>query len=149
VLLDKWENSRIGASVMRFVERIEECGYLIVVGTPLYREKAKNVASEKGSVVAAEWDLSGIRMLMTEADKKTVLPVLLAGDESEALPPLLRGRVFADFRDERAYFTTAFDLILSLYDIPFHHQAVADLRESLRESDSPLEAGRGGRAHRG
>jgi GTPase SAR1 family protein len=145
VLLDKWENSRFGSSVVDFVERIEECEYVIVVGTPLYRKKAKNVASEKGSVVAAEWDLAGIRMLGADASKRTVMPVLLAGDESEAFPPLLRGRLFADFREERAYFSTAFDLILSLYDIPFTHKAVADLRESLGESDSPLEAGRRGR----
>lgn len=46
--------------------------------------------------------------------------------------PLLHGRVHADFRDESTYFTTAFDLILSLYQIPTHHSAVADLRESLR-----------------
>jgi hypothetical protein len=99
------------------VERIEECDHTIVVGTPLYRRKAKNVASEKGSVVAAEWDLAGIRMLATEAHKQTVLPVLREGDEAEAFPALLRGRVYADFRDERAYFTTAF------------------LRESLRGSE--------------
>jgi len=132
VVLDKWENSRIGSSILHFVERIEECGHVIVVGTPLYRQKAKNVASAKGSVVAAEWDLAGIRMLATEAQKQTVLPVLLAGEDSESFPPLLRGRVYGDFRNEGAYFTVAFDLILDLYRIPHQDQAVADLRESLR-----------------
>ena len=34
--------------------------------------------------------------------------------------------------DEEAYFTTAFDLILSLYEIAPRDPAVADLRESLR-----------------
>jgi hypothetical protein len=48
---------------------------------------------------------------------------------------LLHGRVYADFRDERAYFTTTFDLILSLYEIPPRDPAVADLRESLRERE--------------
>jgi small GTP-binding protein len=132
VLLDRWENSRVGASIMRFVERIEECDQIIVVGTPQYRQKAKNVASEKGSVVAAEWDLAGIRMLATEAHKQTVLPVLREGHEAEAFPALLRGRVYADFRNERAYFTTAFDLMLDLYGIAHNDVAVADLRESLR-----------------
>jgi hypothetical protein len=46
-------------------------------------------------------------------------------------PPLLHGRVYADFRDAGAYFITAFDLILSLYNIPRSDPAVADLRESL------------------
>ena len=134
VLLDRWDNAQIGASVARFVERIEECGYVVVVGTPLYRQKAKNLVSAKGSVVAAEWDLAGIRLLATEDQKRTVLPVLLAGDEAESLPPLLRGRVYGDFRSDEAYFITAFDLILSLYRLPPNHPAVADLRESLRGS---------------
>lgn len=132
VVLDRWHNAQIGASVARFVERIEECGRVIVVGTPRYRQKAKNVVSKKGSVIAAEWDLAGIRLLATEDQKRTVLPVLLEGEESEAFPPLLRGRVYGDFRKEEAYFTTAFDLILSLYQLPPNHPAVADLRESLR-----------------
>ena len=71
-------------------------------------------------------------MLATEARKQTVLPVLREGDEAEAFPALLRGRVYADFRDESAYFTTAFDLLLDLYGIAHHNAAVADLRESLR-----------------
>lgn len=132
VVLDRWHNAQIGASVMRFVERIEECARVIAVGTPLYRQKAKNVASAKGSVASAEWDLAGIRMLATDDQKRTVLPVLLAGDESESFPALLRGRVYGDFRNDEAYFTTAFDLILSLYQLPPNHPAVADLRESLR-----------------
>src|SRR5262249_17333137 len=129
VLLDRWHNAQIGSSVMRFIQRIERCGRVIVVGTPLYQQKALNLAFAKGSVAAAEWDLAGIRMLETEGQKRTVLPVLLAGDASESFPPLLRGRVYGDFRKEEAYFTTAFDLMLSLYQLPFNHTAVADLRE--------------------
>lgn len=131
VLLDKWENRRIGSSIMRFVEQIEECKHLIVVGTPLYRKKAKNVASEKGSVVAAEWDLAGIRMMATEAQKQTVLPVLLAGEESDSFPALLRGRVYADFRKSEAYFDTVFEIVLSLYQIQPEQPVAIELRESL------------------
>jgi small GTP-binding protein len=131
VVLDRWHNAQIGASVARFVERIEDCARIIAVGTPLYREKAKNAASAKGSVVAAEYDLAGIRLLATEDQKRTVLPVLLVGDEAESFPALLRGRVYADFRNDESYFRTAFDLILSVYELPPNHPAVADLRESL------------------
>lgn len=139
VVLDRWDNAQIGASVGRFVERIEECQYVIVVGTPLYRQKAKNVVSAKGSVVAAEWDLTGIRMVATEDQKRTVLPVLLVGEESESFPALLRGRVYGDFRKEEAYFSNAFDLILNLYQLPPNHPAVADLRESLGEAGREVE----------
>ena len=63
--------------------------------------------------------------------KCSVLPVLLAGTEESSFPPLLHGRVYADFREPESYFITAFDLILSLYEIPPTDLAVADLRESL------------------
>jgi hypothetical protein len=109
---------------------------VIVVGTPLYRRKYENRDPDAGYVVAAEVDLISDRLLSTQAAKATVLPVLLKGDKKTSLPPLLYDKVFADFRQERAYFTTAFDLILSLYDIPFHHPAVADLRESLSVTDA-------------
>ncbi len=133
--MDRWENSRIGSSILRFVERIEECGHVIAIGTPLYRQKARNLASTKGSVAAAEWDLTGIRLLATEDQKRTVLPVLLAGEESESFPALLRGRVYGDFRRDDAYFEKAFDLILDMYGIPYRDPAVADLRESLRRPE--------------
>ncbi|MCI0352454.1 MAG: hypothetical protein L0Z53_23805 [Acidobacteriales bacterium] len=61
--------------------------------------------------------------------------MLLGGEKTTSLPPLLHGRVFADFRNERGYFITAFDLILNIYQIAHHDPAVADLRESLRESE--------------
>jgi small GTP-binding protein len=131
VLLDRWHNAQIGSSVTRFVERVAEAAYVVVVGTPMYRLKAKNIVAAEGNIVAAEWDVAAIRMLATENKKRTVLPILLAGDESESFPELLRRRVYADCRDETAYFIAVFDLILSLYQIQPHDPAVADLRESL------------------
>src|SRR5262249_40200453 len=42
ILLDRWHNAQIGASVARFIERIEKCDRIIIVGTPLYRQKYEN-----------------------------------------------------------------------------------------------------------
>lgn len=134
VLLDKWDNVQVGASILRFIERIEECTKVIVVGTPAYRKKYANKEDERGFVVAAEGDLMAPRMLGTEVEKESVLPVLLAGENKHSFPAWLQSRVYADFRKEREYFTRAFDLILSLYDIAPNAPAVADLRESLTDS---------------
>jgi hypothetical protein len=136
VVLDRWENARVGASVSRFVERIEKCDRVIVVGTPLYRKKYENKDSTAGCVVAAEVDLISNRLMGTEIEKESVLPILLAGEKKTSLPPLLHGRVHADFRGERAYFAMAFDLILSLYQIPLHDKAVESLRSSLCNTES-------------
>ncbi|HJQ35737.1 MAG TPA: TIR domain-containing protein [Thermoanaerobaculia bacterium] len=137
VVLDRWHNAQIGASVGRFIERIEKIDRILVIGTTRYRQKYENKDASTGYVVAAEVDLIHNRLLGTEPQKQTVLPLLLDGEKTASLPPLLHGRVHADFRDERSYFTTAFDLILSLYQLPVTHSAVADLRESLSESRLP------------
>jgi small GTP-binding protein len=133
VVLDRWENDRAGKSVSRFVSRIADCDLVIPVGTPLYFEKFENKVSSTGSVVAAEVGLISQRLVGTEAEKETVMPILLAGDKKTSLPPLMWDQVYRDFRTERAYFITAFDFILDLYGIVHNDVAVADLRESLRE----------------
>lgn len=137
VILDRWENSRAGASVPRFVERIEKCSQIIVVGTPGYRTKYENTEKGTGSIVAAEFDVISNRLLGTEAQKQSVLPILLQGDKTNSFPPLLHSRVFADFRDKAEYFVTLFDLVLNLYGISTTEAGVADLRNSLLDTASP------------
>jgi len=132
VVLDRWHNAQIGASVARFVERIEKSDRIVMIGTRLYRHKYENKDTNTGFVVAAEVDLINNRLIGTESQKQSVLPLLLDGEKTSSLPPLLHGRVYADFRDEVAYFATAFDLVLSLYQLAPNHPAVADLRESVR-----------------
>jgi small GTP-binding protein len=131
VVLDRWENARIGASVPRFVERAGKTDRVVVVGTPLYRKKYDNNEQMRSFVVAAEGDLIGKRMIGTEAEKESVLPVLLEGTDKSAFPLLLQGRVYADFRNIEAYFDTMFELLLSLLQIHSHDPVAIDLRESL------------------
>jgi len=90
VILDRNDNAQIGASVARFISEIERSDYVAVVRTPLYRQKYENKLSSTGSVVAAEVDLINLRLIATEEQKNTVLPLLLAGEEAAALPPLAR-----------------------------------------------------------
>lgn len=127
VVLDRWENARIGASVPRFVERIVGADRVIVVGTPLYRTKYDNNQPMGAFVVAAEGELIGNRMIGSEAAKESVLPVLLDGTSESAFPPLLRGRVYADFRLGQRYLSAVFDLIASLYQLS-SDERVRDLR---------------------
>jgi GTPase SAR1 family protein len=133
VILDRWENARIGASVPRFVERAASADRVVVVGTPLYRAKYDNDNPMGGFVVAAEGDIIGHRLTGTESSKLTVLPVLLDGTAETALPPLLHGRVYGDFRQPDQYFVNAFNLILSVHDIPPNDPACAELRRDLED----------------
>jgi len=131
VVLDRWENARIGANVPRFAERAGKCDRVIVVGTPLYRKKYENREPMRGFVAAAEGDLIGERMVGTEAEKYSVLPVLLEGDKKTSFPHLLHPRVFADFRKSQAYFETALTLLLSLYEMNPQEPVAIELHDLL------------------
>lgn len=130
VILDRWD-LRPGTNLPRFIERVLEAERVVVVGTPAYRTKYVNNEPMRGFGVAAEGDLIGARMIGTEQQKASVVPVLLAGDPTDAFPPLLQGRVYVDFRDADAYFTAVFDLILGLYGIDPRNSAVAELRREI------------------
>jgi small GTP-binding protein len=134
VLLDRWENTHIGASVARFIQRIASADHIVVVGTPLYQVKYDNNEPMGGFVTAAEGDLIDQRLTSTESRKETVQPILLEGDMNTSLPPLLRGRVYADFRERDRYFLAAFDLILSVRGIPANDPACTELRDSIEKS---------------
>ncbi len=132
VVLDRKDN-QLGESLTRFISRIPYCASVVVVGTPLYFQKFENRISSTGSVVAAEVDLISQRLIGTQEEKRTVKALLLAGEKKTSLPPLMWDGIHADFRDERAYFAVALDLILSLYQLPPNHPAVADLSASIGE----------------
>jgi len=132
VILDDWDNAVIGSSVPRFISRLETCDFVVVVGTPQFLQKYHNKISSTGSVVAAEVDLIAQRLIRTEQEKSSVLPILLEGEDRSSLPALLRGRSYADFRDKKFYLVRLFDLILTLYRIDFREPVIRDLREELR-----------------
>jgi GTPase SAR1 family protein len=133
IVFDRVDNADPGANIARFIERIESAKAVLVVGTRSYLKKYTNKGKRAGTVVAAEVDLINQRMKGTERDKASVRPLLLEGDEKTSFPPLLRGRVYVDFRSEESYFASLFDLILSLYRIKVGDPAVADLRGALRD----------------
>jgi hypothetical protein len=130
VVLDQWKQ-KIGDSVPRFVERAATCDFIIVVGTPAYPVKFANRARQRGNILAAEGDLIGKRMIGSEEEKATVLPLLLDGDEEVVLPELLQGRVFADFRDADRYFQTMFELIPRLFRDLEPNPFLEELRQTL------------------
>ena len=130
VVLDRWDNAEPGSSISRFISLIGACDFIAVVGTPEYKEKYENEAPS-GYVVAAEFDLISSRLMGSELSKKSVIPLLLAGDVTSSFPPLLHGRVFVDFRGKDQYFAQLIDLIIKMFGLPFSDPAVAGLRESM------------------
>jgi hypothetical protein len=136
VILDRWHNPP-GSSLGRFVDRLEKIDRIVVVGTKAYRRKYDNEDPDSGTVVAAECAQINKRMRGPEKQKATVIPVLLEGTQDTALPPSLHDQVASDFRKVDDYFVTAFELLLSLYQLSANEPAMADLRESLRDERLP------------
>jgi hypothetical protein len=55
------------------------------------------------------------------------------GSAETSFPPLLHGRVCADFRESHQYFGRLLDLLLSLYRIPPQHPLAVELRSQTEE----------------
>jgi hypothetical protein len=78
-------------------------------------------------------DILNQRLTGTIEAKDSVLPILLAGDKQSSFPPLLRGRVYANFTEENDYFRGLLDLILGIYNIESDNPTVYELRQTLWE----------------
>lgn len=130
VVLDQWDNAEPGSSISRFIEGMTGCEFIAVVGTPEYKRKYENKGSA-GHVVAAECDLISTRLIGTEVEKKSIMPLLLAGDVETSLPPLLYSRTYVDFRQDDQYFLQLLDMIIKMFGLPFRDPAIIDFRESV------------------
>jgi WD40 repeat protein/GTPase SAR1 family protein len=119
-----------GSSLSRFIEQIATADYVVTVGTPKLLEKYHTEATDP--VVDAELRLINNLLMKRTAVRERVIPLLRAGSQETSFPPLLRDPVYLDFRSADDYFANLFDLILTLYRIPFDSHAVADLRKTLR-----------------
>jgi TIR domain len=114
VIFDRVHNAEIGSSIGRFVDGMDDCDYVIVVGTPEYLTKHKS----GDHVVSAEMDVIYNRLLAHEQTKMTVLPVLLTGKPQTSFPPSLRSRVHASLVKDEDYFPNLVWLLLTMYRIP-------------------------------
>jgi hypothetical protein len=142
VIFDQWHNVSVGASIARFVERAGKSQFVIVVGTRRYLEKYKtneNILAP-GSVLAGRADIVNQRLLGSEAQKRSILPILREGEAENALPVLARGRVYGDFRNETHYFVALFDLILTMVGVGFDMPGIIELRETLKSAAAKLES---------
>jgi GTPase SAR1 family protein len=133
VLFDRLQNSRTGEHIPRFVDLVDAADRVLVVGTPSYRLKYQNDEPMRPHVGAAEGDLIGARIIGTEEEKKSVLPLLREGTPKTAFPPMLRARVHKDFRSDDDYFVAVFELVRDLYGLDPRDRVFAELRAQLVE----------------
>lgn len=135
VILDRWHNPP-GQSISKFTDKISASDFVVAVCTPKYLEKYKTMQADP--IVDSEIRLINTRLRKREDERIKVLPLLLDGDQITSFPPLFEDSVFVDFRVAEHYFVKLFDLILTLFKIPFDHPRLDELRDSMR-----LRVGRG------
>jgi hypothetical protein len=128
VVLDKWHNTP-GTSIVKFIERIRLVDFVLAVGTPRYLQKYNTESSDP--VVEAELRLIGTRLRKRAEERERVIPLLLDGEQQAAFPPQFEDSVHIDFRLQQQYFVKLFDLVLTLYGIPFDHPGAEERRDSL------------------
>jgi small GTP-binding protein len=135
VILDRWHNTP-ATSVTRFIEQIEKSDYVCAVGTKRYR--TKDEAQQSNPVVQAEMRLIKTKLRKRDEIRRTVIPLLREGTAQEAFPPLFEDSVFIDFREEADFLLRLFELLLTVYRIPFDNEVARVHRsniagESLRD----------------
>jgi small GTP-binding protein len=125
-----------GAYLIEDTAQIKENDFIIVLCSDGY----KGAWERKAETIAD--DIPLIRFhLQQNAGWSTVIPLLREGELSSACPDELRGYHAGDVRDESRYAVELFDLILTLYAIPFKHPAFEPLRQSLEQQWKQTLAG--------
>lgn len=136
VFLDRW-HSPPGSDLGRYIDRILNSQFVIVVGTPELRRKYETNGADP--VVAAELELIDLRLRQPQHYGRTVLPVLLHGTAREAFTPMLEKLVSIDFRKDELYFPQLITMIWQLFSLPFDHPLLEELQASMTNQHELIE----------
>jgi hypothetical protein len=113
-----------GAYVLEEQTQLEEHDFVILVAAPTYRRVWDSTTDSQ---------LIRARLRSPATARPTIIPLLLEGELDVLYPRELHSIQAGDFRDVTHYAVGLFDLVLTLYAIPFNHPAFETFRESLRQ----------------
>lgn len=128
ILFDRWSVVP-GANLDRYIEQIMEANFVVVVGTPSLLQKYNATTSDP--VLKAELEMVNMRLRQTNKYGHTILPVLLEGDIATSFPPQAQKLISVDFKQTDQYFVQLFDMIWRLFNLPFDHPLLDELRASM------------------
>ena len=112
-ILDQWR-LRPGMDIPSFMERgIRDSNRVVIVCTPQYARKAD---AGKGGVGYEKMIVTGELYKDLGSDK--FVPVLVSGEETDALPSFLKGRYYVDFRNAGQYAEKLEELVRALLQVP-------------------------------
>jgi TIR domain len=108
-----------GASSMdRFLKHLVDADFVIIIGTPLYKQKYENEDPRKAHILSSEVRLINERLIGPVDQIESTLLLLQDGDCKSAFPGVLGGFFSLDFREKRFYFARLLELVLKIHKIP-------------------------------
>lgn len=120
-----------GTDIDDYIEQIHKTDFVVVVGTPKLLKKYESKTTD--NVVSAELKLINTRKMQPNRfGKNRTVPLLVEGDATTSLPPLLQNTVHVDFTQPDDYFDRIFQLVLTLHRIPFDHPGILALQQNSR-----------------
>jgi small GTP-binding protein len=118
-----------GIHVVDEAAQIEANDFILLAAMPAYKRAWQSL----DKAIASDIALVQPRLKQTKRQRPNVIPLLLEGDLETSRPRELHGVQSGDFRDETRRAIELYDLVLTLYAIPFNHPAFAPLRDDLRQ----------------
>lgn len=118
-----------GVHVLSDRKQIRPTDYMLVLASEAYRKAWDMSAAE----LSADKEIISARMAGVETQLTYVVPLMVDGDLRMSRPRDLYKLRTGDFRDDTRRVVTLYDLVLSLYNIPFSHPAFAPLRNDISQ----------------
>lgn len=114
VFLDQWD-LKYGHDLPSYMEtRIRESDFILLICTPVFAEKANNgdggVGYEKGIITG--------EIYQNIHSPTKFIPVLKDGNDVKSLPSYLKGKLYADFRDDSKFEEVFQDILRHIFNDP-------------------------------
>lgn len=114
-----------GVHVLEKTADIALDDFILLAATPAYKNAWQNLSLTIADAIEL------IRPRLQQKGRTAVIPLLVEGNSDTCLPSNFRGIHSGEFQDETRYTLALYDLVLTLYAIPFNHLAFKSLREDL------------------
>lgn len=118
VILDKWDLGKLGKLLPNFMESsINKSDRVICIMTPNYKKKTEKL----NGGVGYEYSIITAEIFADDINTTKFIPLLKEGDDSNAIPIVLKGRKYVDMRNEDDFENKFFnELLRDIFDEPMY-----------------------------
>ena len=118
-----------GVYIVENCTQVKSDDFILLIKTPNYSQAWKRQSDSLSEDIV----LVQRRLNQIQQQKTTVVPLLRNGTPHSTRLNGVKGIRASDFRDETQYSVALYDLVLTLYSIPFNQPAFKPLRAALQQ----------------